>query len=234
MKLKSLLLAGLIAFVFVPIGSAQVLIYSMSFNTTGPSVNFGGFQGGYAVVDFPSGSFSTVMILTDPTTNRRYYTTSLLSGSYFELLSDSSDDIYGVLTSGGGSSTSESLSLQVLGKTSPKVGVGSRTSLPVAKQMRGFLLANSNEVSSTDENGNTSLEYGLAGSTSVRARFDATSTRDANNLRLSVDSTIAEITNTLELRGIGPEATPTPSPSPTPDPDPTPTPTPTPDPTPEV
>lgn len=200
----------------------QVVIYSLSFSPTGPSVNYNAIESGYVVVDTDSGSFSSVLILRDPANFKRYFTTSLLTGSYFDLLEEGSGDIYGVLTSGGSSGSGaslETLSLQALGKaSSTSLGGGARLRVP--RKLSGFLLANSQEAVTPNSGGGQTIEYGFAGSSRVRGKLDQASTRDANDARLTAAATVTAITETLQRRGIPPEATPTPTPTPSPTPSP--------------
>ena len=202
---------------------AELLIYEMSFSSTGPRVNYPNFLSGVAVIDPHAGSFSTILVLEDPLTGIPFYTSSLLSGSYFELLEEGGGDIYAVMQGNtSGDDLVESLSMQAVGETSRNVDVGPGTSQRVARRMRGFFLANSTETVVTDEDGNTDVETGFAGSNRVTARFDGSSTREANERRLDVNGAITVISQNLEQRGIRPEPTPTPTPSPTPSPLPTP------------
>ncbi|GAB4169301.1 MAG: hypothetical protein Fur0032_07850 [Terrimicrobiaceae bacterium] len=223
--------AGLVALSGV-VALAEVLIYDLDFRSTGPGVNYANFRDGYVVVDEDSLTFDSVIILDNPESGQPYYVPSLISGSYFELQPEGGGNSNAVLQSNAGSSdTAENLGFQVLGKTSSSVRVGPGVSLRVARKMRGFLLASSNETVSTDADLNVTTEYGFAGFSKVTANFDSRSTRDANNARLTTNATLDAIISTLEQRGIGPEPTPTPSPTATPT-SPTPTPTATPTPTP--
>lgn len=217
--MSRILLALAIAW-FVPALRAEVIIYSLSFSNTGPSVNYDVFDSGFAVVDQNSGSFSSITILRDPNTNVRFQTSDLLSGRYFDLVEEGSGQIFGVMaTSGAAGEAAESVAFQVLGEAT-RTSLGGGISLRVPQRMRGFLLANSPEASSVDDTGRPVLEFGLAGTSRVTARLDQRSTRDANNARLSAAATLQSISITLERRGIRPEPTPTPSPSPTPTPAP--------------
>lgn len=200
---------------------AELLIYEMSFSSTGPRVNHPNFLNGVAVIDSQAGSFSTILVLEDPLTGIPFYTSSLLSGSYFELSEKGGGDIYAVMQGNtGGDDLVESVSMQAVGETSRNVDVGPGTSQRVARRMKGFFLANSTETVVTDEDGKTHIETGFAGSNRVTARFDASSTREANKRRLDVDGAITVISQNLEKRGIRPEPTPTPAPPPGPSPTP--------------
>jgi hypothetical protein len=196
----------------------ELLIYEMSFSGKGPRVNYPNFLSGVAVIDSQAGNFSTILVLEDPLTGIPFYTSSLLSGSYFELLEDGGGDIYAVMEGDtGGDDLVESVAMQAIGETSRNVDVGPGTSLRVARRMKGFFLANSTETVVTDEDGNTDVETGFAGSSRVTARFDGSSTREANERRLDSAGAIIAISQNLERRGIRPEPTPSPSPSPTPE-----------------
>lgn len=201
--------------VAMPAG-AGLLVYSLRLEPTGTTVNYPGIAGGYLVVDDDAGSFSSVMILRDPDTNRRFYTTSFLSGSYFELLREGGG-VSSVLSSlSGGSGGGEAVAFQVVGKTDGGTNVGGGVSLRVAKKLRGFLMTNAEESSISSTTGDPLLELGFAGASKASADFESGSTRNANNARMTSATAITEITRTLERQGIRPEATPTPAPSPTP------------------
>ncbi|MEX1118268.1 MAG: hypothetical protein WEB60_05680 [Terrimicrobiaceae bacterium] len=201
----------------IPAG-AELLVYSLKLDPTSNSVNYPGIPGGYLVVDEDAGSFSSVMILRDPDTNRRFYTTSFLSGSYFELLREGGG-VSSVLSSlGGGSGTGEAVAFQAVGKTDGGTNVGGGVSLRVAENLRGFFMTNSDESSTTSTAGDPLLELGFAGASKASVNFESGSTRNANNARMTSATAITEITRTLERQGIRPEATPTPTPTPSPTP----------------
>lgn len=201
--------------VAVPAG-AELLVYSLRLDPTSNSVNYPGIPGGYLVVDEDAGSFSSVMILRDPDTNRRFYTTSFLSGSYFELLREGGG-VSAVLSSfGSGSAGGEAVAFQVVGKTDGGTKVGGGVSIRVAKKLRGFFMTNAEESATANTSGDPLVELGFAGASRASMDYESGSTRNANNARMTSATAITQITRTLERQGIGPEATPTPSPSPTP------------------
>jgi hypothetical protein len=211
-------LAGLLL-VAVPAG-AELLVYSLRLDPTSNSVNYPGIPGGYLVVDENAGSFSSVMILRDPDTNRRFYTTSLLSGSYFELLREGGG-VSAVLSSfGSGPEGGEAVAFQAVGKTDGGTRIGGGASTRVAKSLRGFLMTNAPESTTSGTSGDPLIELGFAGASKAGVDFESGSTRNANNARMTSATAITEITRTLERQGIPPEPTPTPSPTPTPTPSP--------------
>jgi hypothetical protein len=193
---------------------ADVLIYSLSFSSTGETVNYSGiFNYGYVVVDEDAGSFSSILVLDDPETGVDYTDTSLLSGTFFDLLEDGNGDLYGVLSSGGGGNgTSGGLAFQVVGESS-KTSIGGGATLRVPRKMKGFLLSNSEEITDVNEGGEPTLEFGFAGNSKVTARLDLNSTRDANDARLTPSATVTAILATLARKGVGPQPTPTATPT---------------------
>jgi len=214
------LVAGALA---VIAARAELVIYNLSFGDASTSVNFPIFAGGYIVLDESASSFSSVIVLEDPDTAQLYYTTSLLSGNYFELISGGGSN-YAVLSGlgSGGNATAEQVAFQVVGKTSGNVDIGPGVSLRVAKKLRGFMLANTQQTVTVDTDANTSIDLGFAGANKVTARYDSASTKDANNAMMDAGTALTSITETLERRGIQPQPTPSPSPSPSPTPSPTP------------
>ena len=218
---------------------ADLLVYELSFRTISNEVNYPSLYGGYFVVDENAGTFSSIVVLGDPVSGAPYYTTSLLSGTYFELLSEGGE-LFGVMSGGTGSGgeIAESVSFQSIGKLSRNVRVSGTSTMRVARNPRGVLLLNSPEVYTTSNSsgngtsGDRVLEFGFAGSSEVRARFDEGFTRFVNNERMTSADALQEAIRRVENRGILPQPSPSPGPNPSPTPTPVPTPTPTPSPTP--
>lgn len=208
--MRKILLAGAV-FIGCLLGAdAQVLIYDLSFNTTGPSVNYSFLEGGYLVVDVSAQSVTSVVILTDPTTQLQYYTTGLLSGTYMEMLEEGSGSEYAVIYSNSGSAGGDNVAFQILGKTSKNTGIGSGNSLSIAKKLRGYLLASAAESlttgssgnATTTTSGNTTFSYGFAGSSKVTASLQSGLTSDSNSDRLDAAAALDNLTQLLENRGI--------------------------------
>ncbi len=217
-----LILAGLLGLLVTGL-QAQVVVYELSFSNTGPNVNYSFLQGGYLVVDENASSFSSVVVLNDPVTFQPYYTTGLLSGSYLTMLEEGSNNEVAVIYSmSGGSDSADNIAFQVIGDTDNDTSVGGGASLPIAKKLKGFLLASAAESGTTSTTGNSTFTYGFAGSSKATAKFQSGLTKDANNNRMDAATTVTYLTEVLTNRGIGPEPTPTPSPSPEPSPSPTP------------
>ena len=220
--MKKLLFLALAVIFPVFSACAQVVVYDLSFNTTGPSVNYSFLEGGYLVVDSDSKSVTSLVIQTDPVTDLLYYTTGVLAGTYMELRSEGSNQEYAVINSSSGltgnsTGNATSAAFQVIGKTSGHKNVGAGNSLSIASKLQGYLLASAAESVSTDTNNITTVTYGFAGSSKVSANYQSGLTRDANDQRLDSSNTINMLTEVLKNRGVVPQptASPTASPSPT-------------------
>lgn len=208
--MRKILLAALVLMGCLLRADAQLLIYDLSFNTTGPSVNYSFLEGGYLVVDVSAQSVTSVVILTDPTTQLQYYTTGLLSGSYMEMIEEGSASEYAVIYSSSGSAGGENIAFQILGKTSKNTGVGGGNSLSIAKKLRGYLLASAAESPATSGNSTTSnatssnstFTYGFAGSSKVTASLQSGLTSNANNNRLDAAGALNNLTLILQNNGI--------------------------------
>ena len=219
--MKKLLFLTLAAIFPVLAARAQVVVYDLSFNTTGPSVNYSFLEGGYLVVDSGSKSVTSLVIQTDPVTDLLYYTTGVLAGTYMELRSEGSNQEYAVINStsgatGNSTGNATSAAFQVIGKTSGHLNIGAGNNLSIARKLQGFLLASASESVSTDTNNITTVTYGFAGSSKVAANYQSGLTREANDLRLDSSNTINMLTEVLKNRGVVPQPTPSPTASPSP------------------
>lgn len=226
--MKKLLILAMAAVFPVMVVRGQLVIYDLSFNTTGPSVNYSFLQGGYLVVDAGSDAVTSIVTLTDPQTQLLYYTTDILSGTYTEMVAEGSNQEYGVIYSSTGSGgDADNIAFQILGKTSDGVDIGAGNSLSIAKKLQGYLLASASESVSTDTNNITTISYGFAGSSKVDAKYQADLTKDANNRRLDAAAAIENLTAILVNRGVVPQPSASPTATPGASPIATPTASPT-------
>lgn len=221
-RLICTLFAGLT--LLVSAAQAQLLIYNLSLEKTGRSVNYTFFDSGYLVVDLAASSFSSVIVLTDPNTFTYYQTAGLVTGNYSTMLDYSGYD-HAVLF--GASSGADNAALQVIGAIESNRNIGGDQRSNLARKLRGYFLASGAQVNastgnSTTSNGTaTSFEYGYAGSSEATATYDSNLTKQANNQGLDSAGALNLIGQILANRGV-PGYTPTPTPSPTPTPTPTP------------
>ena len=203
----------------VSAAQAQLLIYNLSLEKTGRSVNYTFFDSGYLVVDLAASTFSSVIVLTDPNTFTYYQTAGLVTGSYSTMLDYSGYD-HAVLF--GASSGTDNAALQVIGAIESNRNIGGDQRSNLARKLRGYFLASGPQVNASTGNGTaTSFEYGYAGSSEATATYDSNLTKQANNQGLDSAGALDLIGQILANRGV-PGYTPTPTPSPTPTPTPTP------------
>ena len=203
----------------VSAAQAQLLIYNLSLEKTGRSVNYTFFDSGYLVVDLAASTFSSVIVLTDPNTFTYYQTAGLVTGSYSTMLDYSGYD-HAVLF--GASSGTDNAALQVIGAIESNRNIGGDQRSNLARKLRGYFLASGPQVNASTGNGTaTSFEYGFAGSSEATATYDSNLTKQANNQGLDSAGALDLIGQILANRGV-PGYTPTPTPSPTPTPTPTP------------
>ena len=201
----------------VSAAQAQLLIYDLSLEKTGRSVNYTFFDRGYLVVDLAASTFSSVIVLTDPNTFTYYQTAGLVTGSYSTML-DYSGYNHAVLF--GASSGTDNAALQVIGAIESNRNIGGDQRANLARKLRGFFLASGAQVNastgnSTTSNGTaTSFEYGFAGSSEATATYDSNLTKQANNQGLDSAGALDLIGQILANRGV-PGYTPTPTPTPT-------------------
>lgn len=198
----------------VSAAQAQLLIYDLSLEKTGRSVNYTFFDSGYLVVDLAASTFSSVIVLTDPNTFTFYQTAGLVTGNYSTML-DYSGYNHAVLF--GTSSGTDNAALQIIGAVESNRNIGGEQRANLARKMRGFFLASGAQVNASTGNSTTSFEYGYAGSSEATATYDSNLTKQANNQGLDSAGAVDLIGQILASRGVpGYKPTPTPTPTPTP------------------
>lgn len=218
--MKKRLLFSILASIALAAGSAkaQVLIYQLALDKTGPSVNYTFFDRGYLVVDLAASTFSSVIVLTDPNTFSYYQSAGLVAGSY-EKIEDYSGYDHAVMY--GVSSGTDNASLQVLGDIGSNRNIGGDQRSKLARKLKGYFLASGAQGNATTSNSTTtnstatSFEYGYAGFSKATATYDSRLTRQANNTGLDSTGALDLIGQILSNRGV-PGYTPTPTPTPTP------------------
>lgn len=216
MKVRSILTIVASILLLVSSSQAQLLIYGLSLEKTGRSVNYTFFDKGYLVVDLAASTFSSVIVLTDPNTFNYYQAAGLVTGTYQTMLDYSGYD-HAVMF--GASSSTDNAALQVIGAIESNRNIGGDQRTNLARKLKGYFLASGAQVNAgngTTSNGTaTSFEYGFAGSSEATATYDSNLTKQANNESLDSAGAIDLIGQILSNRGV-PGYTPTPTPTPTP------------------
>ena len=210
------IIAGLI--LIAATAQAQLLIYNLSLDKTGRSVNYTFFDNGYLVVDLAASTFSSVIVLSDPNKFSYYQSAGLVTGNYSTML-DYSGRNNAVMF--GASSGVDNAALQVIGAIELNRNIGGDQRSTVSRKLSGYFLASGAQVNastgnSTTSNGTaTSFEYGYAGFSKATATYDSNLSRQANNQGLDSAGALDLIGQILSNRGV-PGYTPAPTPSPTP------------------
>ncbi len=182
-----------------------LISYRLEFSRTGRSVNYPQPQDGYLVVDLGTGSVSSVIVLRDPDTDRRYHTTGLISGRYFTVTSLEDGQVNDVVAGGAGAGFSDTAMLQVSGKVSSRFSIGGGERVVAAKRMVGFLLlaaADAVAVEDEDDTATTTLALGYLGSARVTARFAESDTKNLNNNDKSSGDAISAYSEWFTNQGI--------------------------------
>jgi hypothetical protein len=214
MKTPILTIVAVVAGLFC--ARAELLVYDLSFNTVGKSVNYSFIEGGYLVVDAATKSVTSIVILTDPATRLAYYTTGLLDGTYMEMIEEGSGSEYGVIYSTAGSGgNADNIAFQILGKTSQTMRIGAGNSLSIPRKLSGYMVASGAESTSLDNSQLVTFSFGFAGSSKVTSNLQSGLTNDANNSRLTAADELEVLIEVLKNRGIVPQPTPEPTASPT-------------------
>lgn len=194
---RSLLAAVLLILPALP-SRAEVLIYDLSFSNVPSSVNYSFVKYGYLIVDPSAGTFSSVVVLTDPNTFLLYSTSSLLSGNYTTLLSEANGNEYAVLSSTGAAGNgADNLTFQVVGELRAGVRVGGGMSVDAARQLRGVFTAfaaetstsNSTVTSNATTSNSTTSNSTTSNSTTSNGTTTSNSTTSSNSTTTSGDQT---------------------------------------------
>jgi len=188
------LLAAILLFLSALPSRAEILIYNLSFSDIPSSVNYSFVEYGYLIVAPSAGSFSSVMVLTDPDTFLLYSTSSLLSGNYTTLLSEANGNEYAVLSStSAAGSGADNITFQVVGELRAGVRVGGGMSVDAARQLRGVFTAFAAETSTSNStvtsNATTTSNSTTSNSTTSNATTTSNSTSSSNSTTTSGDQT---------------------------------------------
>jgi hypothetical protein len=206
----SLIFLGALGLVAGPItASSQVLVYKLQFETTGKTLNYDFYDGGYFVCPAPRGEGT--FILTVRTQGQSLYTTA--DGGDLYYVEDGGKRL-AVLTASG-----DNASYQATGDIDGARSIGGSISMPYSRDLEGYLMA-AQETGDAVVGSSTDDEDGFAGYSRIKARIDTGKTREYNEDGLTVDEAVTELEAYLELNRYKEETTTTPTPTPTPTPNP--------------
>lgn len=194
----ALIFLGLLATLAGPLAAkAQVLVYKLQFETTGKTLNYDFYDGGYFVCTAPKGE-GTFILTVRAVNNTLYYTTA--DGGNLFYIEDRGKRL-AVLTASGGT-TGATSTYQATGDIDGARSIGGSISMPYARDLDGYLLASqeTGDPVIDDPNDPNDLSDGFAGYSKIKARIDTGKTKDYNEDDLTVAEAVTEVTTYLKNR----------------------------------
>lgn len=176
---------------------AQVVVYKLSFEQTGDSINYRPYQNGYYIAPLEGGSGS--LILTLVTGGQRQYFTYTSFGDLFVALKGENKRMVLSATATNDVSTT---TFYAMGTADKEIEVESRNAksqVKVASKMVGYSVSADSEKDLPFSGAGTSV--GVAGVSVLTAKFDEQSTNDAIKNSLDVAGQVTAITTELEGNG---------------------------------
>lgn len=176
---------------------AQVVVYKLSFEQTGDSINYRPYQNGYYIAPLEGGTGS--LILTLVTGGQRQYFTYTSFGDLFVALKGENKKMVLSATATNDVSTT---TFYAIGTADKEIEVESRNAtsqVKVAGKMVGYSVSADSEKDLPFSGAGTSV--GVAGVSVLTAKFDEQSTNDAIKNSLDVAGQVTAITTELEGNG---------------------------------
>jgi hypothetical protein len=186
--------------------SAQVLVYKLFFETTGETLNYDFYDGGYFVCEAPRGD-GTFILTVKAIDHKRYYTTAT-GGSLFYI--HDRRKYLAVLTADGGTDGANA-TYQATGDIDGSTKIGGSIRMPIARSLDGYLVASqeTGDPVVDDSNDGQNRTDGFAGYSRMKVRLDSGRTKDYNNDMLTQGEAVDAITKYLRDRGYNEETTTT-------------------------
>jgi hypothetical protein len=200
---RTLLLLSLIAGLLAVSSAAngQVLVYKLFFHTTGDTINYEFYNGGYFVVESPRGTGTFVLTLDEH--GEKLYDSSGSGEMFFIRKDERSNRMIAVLRAeGAGSGSSAQAYFQATGKVGGGVRLGGGFAAPVSESLEGFMVASgSGEPIADGDSGNDTEAPGFAGQARMKASLDDGLTQEFNANFLDVSAAVAALETHLEQDG---------------------------------
>jgi hypothetical protein len=181
---------------------AQVLVYKLSFEKTGKTLNYDFYDGGYFVCTGPRGEGT--FILTVRANGQRYYTTA--AGGTLFYINDGGERL-AVLTANGGDGGA-SATYQATGNIDGSKSIGGGFAMRYARDLDGYLLASQESGDAVVSDGSDRTE-GFAGYSRIKVRIDNDKTRQYNDDVLTQEEAVTELEEYLDNHGYLTEPTST-------------------------
>ncbi|CAN5784622.1 hypothetical protein BH11VER1_BH11VER1_39750 [soil metagenome] len=194
--LRALLLTAAALLIASPL-RAQVVVYRLSFEQTGDSINYRPYQNGYYIAPLEGGTGS--LILTLVTGAQRQYFTYASFGDLFVALKGENKKM---VLSAAATNEVSTTTFYAIGTADKEIEVESRNAtsqVKVAGKMVGYSVSADSEKDLPFAGSGTSV--GVAGVSVLTAKFDEQATNEAIKNSLDVAGQVTAITTLLEGAG---------------------------------
>jgi hypothetical protein len=181
---------------FATNAQAQLVVYRLTFEKIGESINFSAYQGGYYVAPV-NGGVGT-LVLTRTVGGKKFFTYANF-GELFIALKD--QDRKAVLTATAANTVSTT-TFFAIGKTDDTLDAATRFSdqAIVATELRGYAVSADSERD-LPFSSSTATDVGVAGACSLVCKLDRGLSEGAIARRLSLDDQVTELTDQLQDQG---------------------------------
>ncbi len=188
-----ILLTGILT--FAGNAAAQLAIYRLEFDKTGPSINYGFYDEGYVIADAAGGPATWLLTFRDEDTLQNQYITIEEFGSLF--YANKADLTRAVISAAAATGTPQTTFL-LIGDLTRDVESDNIT-VEVAGTLHGFA------ISADDESGlpfdSREGNIGYAGASEIKASFQTDRSDAASRDRLTIADALADIVEMFESRG---------------------------------
>jgi hypothetical protein len=187
------LLTGVLA--FAENTQAQLAIYRLEFDKTGPSINYGFYDEGYAIADAAGGPVTWFLTFRDEDSLQNHFITIEEFGSLF--YANKADLTRAVISAAAATGTPQTTFLMV-GDLTRDVE-SDNISVEVAGNLNGYAISadDESELPFDSREGN----IGYAGASEIKATFQTERSNVASRDRLTIADALADIVEMFESRG---------------------------------
>lgn len=176
---------------------AQVVVYRLSFEKTGDSINYRPYQNGYYIAPLEGGTGSLILTLVTGS-QRQYFTYASFGDLFVALKGEDKKMVFSATATNEVSTTT----FYAIGNADKEIEVETRNAtsqVKVAGKMVGYSVSADSEKDLPFSGSGTSV--GVAGVSILTAKFDEQATNDAIKNNLDVAGQVTAITTELEGNG---------------------------------
>jgi hypothetical protein len=187
------LITGVLA--FAGNAQAQLAIYRLEFDKTGPSINYGFYDEGYAIADAVGGPATWFLTFRDEDTFQNHYITIEEFGSLFYA---NKDALTRAVISAAAATGTPQTTFLLIGDLTSDVESDNIT-VEVAGNLHGYAISadDESELPFDSREGN----IGYAGASEIKATFQTERSNAASRDRQTIADALADIVEMFESRG---------------------------------